>query len=404
MARTSLMSGFPASPEAQVTLANWFYRPYNEWAFRNVRQVVPTAEIRRSSRPSKLAFLLRSFSDVELEGLDGNRTTLRNAVRELDVDGILVMHRGVVVWELYEHGFAPQMQHILFSVTKSFAGTLVGILADIGKIDPDEPIVKYLPEASKSAYGSARIRHLLDMNVAVSFDEDYLATDGDLLRYRRSAGWSVNDRGGLPSPGLRDFLLSLKPSGKPHGEVFHYVSPNSDVLGWVIERVSGKPFAEVMREHIWEPLGTEEDAYIGVDAYGFGRAGGGLCVSLRDLARFGEMMRNNGLAGNRQVVPRWWIDDILHNGCAEAWQRGDLTELFPSGNYRSHWFTSSVGRSVLCGLGLYGQCIYIDQQDEMVIARFSSQAAGFDVPRTQMWLRACRSIGNTLNSRIESLL
>jgi CubicO group peptidase (beta-lactamase class C family) len=197
MPRTAMMAAFPAPDELQVTLANWMIKPFNEWGFRNVRQILPTANIGRSRTSIPLQLSLGHLEDVRFEGLDGTPTTLRAGVEALEVDGLIVLHRGKIVWELYDHGFAPSMQHIVFSVTKSFTGTLAGILTDLGKIHPDDSVPKYIPEGRRTAYGTARVHHLLDMSVGIHFDEDYLAPDGDVSRYRRSAGWSVNEVGGL---------------------------------------------------------------------------------------------------------------------------------------------------------------------------------------------------------------
>jgi CubicO group peptidase (beta-lactamase class C family) len=395
-----MMAAFPPSDESQVTLANWMIKPFNEWGFRNVRQILPTANIGRSPAPVPLPLALCDLEDVRFEGLDGTPTTLRAGARALEVDGLIVLHRGSIVWELYDHGFGPSMQHIVFSVTKSFTGTLAGILTDIGKIDPDDVVTKYIPEAKGGAYDTARVRHLLDMSVGIRFDEDYLAPDGDVSKYRRSAGWSVNEVGGLPSPHLRQFLMTLRPSGAPHGETFHYVSPNTDVLGWVFERACGTSFPELVHQYIWAPLGAEEDAYIGLDTRGMSRPAGGFCATIRDLARFGEMMRNNGMSSaGRQVVPRWWIDDLQNNGDAAAWTRGEFTKLFPEGNYRNKWYTPDRTRRAFCAIGIHGQYIYVDPEHEMVIVRVSSQPVPFEVANDRMWIRACRAIGARLNGR-----
>ena len=101
-----------------------------------------------------------------------------------------------------------------------------------------------------------------------------------------------------------------KPDGQQHGELFHYVSTNTDVLGWVYERACDQPYADIVSEYLWQPLGAEHDAYITVDAHNAMRAAGGICVTPRDLARFGEMIRRRGVANGRQVVPGAWIDDI----------------------------------------------------------------------------------------------
>ena len=161
MPRTAMMVAFPAPDESQVTLANWMIKPFNEWGFRNVRQILPTANIGRSRTSIPLQLSLGHLEDVRFEGLDGTPTTLRAGVEALEVDGLIVLHRGKIVWELYDHGFAPSMQHIVFSVTKSFTGTLAGIPTDLGKIDPDDSVTKYIPEGRGTAYGTARVRHLV---------------------------------------------------------------------------------------------------------------------------------------------------------------------------------------------------------------------------------------------------
>lgn len=394
------MSEFPPPDSGSVTLANWMVKPFNEWSFRNIRQILPTANVRRAESAASHAFELRYLDDVRFEGADGKLVTLRNGRKTLDIDGLIILHRGHVVHEVYDHGFGPRMQHIVFSVTKSVTGTLAGILADRGELDPDAAVTAYLPEAKGGAYETARVRHLLDMSVGIAFTEDYVAVDGDVPKYRRAAGWSPNDQGGLPSPHLREFLLSLRASGAPHGETFDYVSPNTDLLGWVFERACGEPFADLLQRHVWAPLGAQDDAYIGLDSRGVARPAGGFCATLRDLALFGDMMRNNGVSRTgQQVVPRWWIDDIQRNGDAAAWTRGAFTKIFPEGNYRNKWYTPDRARAAFCAIGIHGQYIYVDPEDEMVIVRVSSQPVAFEISHDKMWLRACRAIGDRLNGR-----
>lgn len=393
-------SAFPPSEEGQATLANWMTKPFNEWGFRNIRQILPTANIRRAELAANHLFDLRYLDDIRFESVDGKPMSLKEAQAFLDIDGLIILHRGSVVHEFYDHGFGPRMQHIVFSVTKSFTGTLAGILADQGKVDPDAAVTAYIPEAKASAYSTARVRHLLDMSVGISFSEDYVASGGDFAKYRRSMGWIPNDKGGLPSPHMREFLLSLPASGAQHGETFHYVSPNTDVLGWVFERACGAPFSDLLQQHIWEPLGAHEDAYIGLDSRAAARPAGGFCATIRDLALFGEMMRNSGVSRTgKQVVPRWWIDDIQRNGDAVAWKRGEFTKLFPEGNYRNKWYTPDRSRSAFCAIGIHGQYIYVDPEDEMVVVRVSSQPVAFEVSNDKIWMRACRAIGDRLNGR-----
>lgn len=176
----------------------------------------------------------------------------------------------------------------------------------------------------------------------------------------------------------------------------YYVSPNTDVLGWVYERICGMPYAKIVAENLWGPLGAENDAYITVDSQGAARVAGGICATLRDLARFGEMMRNHGVSNGRQVVPSWWIDDIRRHGNAEAWSRGDLVMVFPNGNYRSKWYTVDRDRTAFAAVGIHGQWIYVDPAAETVIVRVSSQPMPMDIELDRMWLRGYAAIANYL--------
>ncbi|MDB5547691.1 MAG: serine hydrolase [Tardiphaga sp.] len=392
-----LMTGFPAPEQQQVTIANWRTAPFSRWGFQNVRELLPTANIARSDSPTSLPSEPRYLDDVTFAGLDGAAMTLPQGLRAIDTDGFIALHRGRVVAEWYANGLTPSTQHLIFSVSKSFCGTLGGILVAAGKLDPDALVVSYVPEMKGSVYGDCTVRHLLDMSVGIEFNEDYLATEGSIVDYRRATGWDPVPAGAPAAPHLRAFLTTLKHDGTPHGETFHYVSTNTDLLGWVYERACNKPYAKILQDELWAPMGAESDAYIAVDSHGAARAAGGICATLRDLARFGEMMRNNGVSNGRPVVPNDWVHDIRKNGDAAAWSRGKFTVLFPNGNYRSKWYTPDVAREAFSAIGIHGQWIYIDPQAETVIVRVSSQAIPFDMPKDVLWLGACRAIADRLS-------
>lgn len=379
--------------DERFTLANWRNKPFSESAFRNVREVLPTSNVAHNPRSKPFSSDRVELDDVRFEGLDGDKIDLRTCLNQLEADGLLVLHRGVIAWDYYEHGLTASSQHIIFSASKSVAGTLVGILVEAGKLAPDDLVVKYVPEVSGSAYDTATIRHLLDMSVGINFSEDYEDPDGDVARYRRAMAWGVNEKGGLPSPHLREYLGTLKADGSPHGQTFHYASTNTDLLGWVIERACNERYAEVLSRYLWMPMGAEFDANLTLDSYGAARASAGFCASILDLARFGELMRNNGVNEvGQQVVPSWWIEDICSTGHADGCEIGDLAYLFPNGNYRSHWFSPDRSKAAFCALGIHGQAVYVDPETEVVIARMSSQDIPRVVPNDQMWDRACRAI------------
>jgi hypothetical protein len=171
---------------------------------------------------------------------------------------------------------------------------------------------------------------------------------------------------------LHGFLVSTEKAAHPHGDRFHYQSPNSDMLGWVVERAGGRPFAEMFSERIWKPMGAASDAYVTVDPAGAARTAGGICVTVEDLARIGEMLRCRGVAHGRQVIPGDWIDDILDGGSALLWDKGDMRNFIRRCRYRSKWYNRLDNGTTLAS-GIHGQWIMVDPKAEVVIAKTSSQ-------------------------------
>ncbi|NGX94515.1 MAG: serine hydrolase [Candidatus Afipia apatlaquensis] len=385
-----LMTEFPPTRDNLVTLANWRTQPSSDWSFHNVRRLLPTANISASKNPVPLESSLAEIGDVAFEGNKG-RTTLRDALRTTNTKGFLVLRRGKITAEWYAGGMDALTPHIVFSVSKSICGALGGILADKGFLNPNRPVTDYVPEVSSSVYGGCSVRHLLDMTVGISFTEDYVDPDGDVARYRRAVGWDVIQPG-QSTMALREYLATQKPDGKTHGHAFHYVSTNTDLLGWVYERAAGRALSDLLGEYLWTPLGAETDAYITLDPEGAMRAAGGICAAPRDLARFGEMIRQRGVANGRQVVPGWWIDDINDNGDPEAWARGEFAEMFPDAAYRSKFYQIDRKRRTLCCIGIHGQWIYIDPISELVIVRVAAEPTPLDVDNCRAWARGFASI------------
>jgi CubicO group peptidase (beta-lactamase class C family) len=244
------MDGFPPSREGQVTLANWRTSPFNRWAFHHVREILPSADI--PNDPTRVTEL--DSDPIDLRTLtigsdQGKPVSFGQFLHESATDGFVVLHRGRVVYEHYANGMTPAAPHILMSVSKSMLGLLAGILAARGALDPDRPVTDIVPEVASTAYQDATIRHLLDMRVGIAFDEDYLATSGPMVEYRKATGWQPLGPGETPSD-LRSFYRTLTAGAGPHGGPLHYVSPNTDLLGWVIERATGQRYAELMSELI----------------------------------------------------------------------------------------------------------------------------------------------------------
>ncbi len=387
----ALMDDFPPAPDRLVTLSNWRKAPFSAWGFRNVRRLLPTANIAASGQPTALQTALEEIGHVAFDGHDGNPTTVARALRATDTDAFVVLRRGRIATEWYGHGMSATTPHIVFSVSKSICGTLGGILADRGLLDPDDRVLDYVPELASSVYAGCTIRNLLDMAVGIAFNEDYEDPKGDVVRYRHAAGWDPLPAGEAPVD-LRSFLARQRADGRKHGELFHYVSTNTDVLGWIYERACDQAYADILSEYLWAPLGAQCDGYITVDSGNAMRAAGGVCVTPRDLARFGEMMRRRGLVDGRQVVAGTWIDDINERGDPEAWACSELADIFPQASYRSQWYRIDRVKTVLCALGIHGQWIYIHPEAELVIIRMASEATPLDPDHVRGWRRGFDAI------------
>jgi CubicO group peptidase (beta-lactamase class C family) len=386
-----LMDHFPAAPDRLVTLSNWRKAPFSAWGFRNVRRLVPTADIAASGRAIPLKASLEDIGHVAFTGHDGKPTTIGQALGATGTDAFIVLRRGSIAAEWYGRGMSATTPHIVFSVSKSICGSLGGILADRGLLDPDAAVIDYVPELRSSVYTGCSVRHLLDMAVGIAFTEDYDDPLGDVARYRHAVGWDPVPPG-QDAIDLRHFLQLQKPDGRQHGGLFHYVSTNTDVLGWVYERACKQPYSELVSDHLWKPLGAECAAYITVDAHNAMRAAGGICVAPRDLARFGEMMRRRGIADGLQVVPGAWIDDICARGDPDAWARSEFADIFPNASYRSQWYCVDRDRGVLAAFGIHGQWIYIHPDAELVIIRMASEATPLDPDRVRGWRRGFDAI------------
>lgn len=371
-------------------LGNWREPEHSGWSFYHVREIVPSAEIAASPAPSSLARKPRDIGLIRFTAPDGKSRSVREFFSETSGNGMIVMARGRVVSEWYSGAFNAHLPHLLFSVSKSFTALVCAVLEHQGLLDPEKPVTDYVPEAAGSAYGSARVRHVLDMTVGIDFEEVYLSPGSPFARYREAMGWNPQSNPEAPLD-LHSFLMTLPPDGKPHGDAFHYVSPNSDLLGLIAERAGGRRFADMMQDLLWQPMGAEHAASITVDRLGAARTAGGMSVTLRDLARIGEMMRCHGFANGAQVIPGRFVDELYSKGDRAAWLKGDLQMLAPEGHYRNQWYVSEPDGAMMA-IGIHGQWLYADPRSGVTIAKVSSQPLPVDDAVDQMTLAAFAAI------------
>lgn len=360
---------------SDVTLENWKDYPYSTWSLQHVAELVPVAKIEGTTPVSP-------EKDIDPELLEMPASLERDSERIIDflersyTDAFLVVQHGKVVLEYFANAMTASTPHLIFSVSKSVAGLAAGIAAREFGLEFDSMVSHYVPAISGGAYETATIRDLLDMNVSLDFTEAYADKNGQYARYRRSMLW-------MPSSGdeefhgedLASYVLSLPKGGEEHGDVFSYRSPNTDVLGLVLEKVSGLRYPDLISKFLWKPIGAQS-ATITVDNVGASRVAGGISCTAHDLYRIGELMKSDGFAAGNEVVPAHWIDDTRTNGDTQAWAQGDFARLIPGGKYRNQWYV--LGDGQLCAIGIHGQWIYVDSENGIVVVRMSSQPLADD--------------------------
>ena len=374
-ARMGWMTGSPppASRILRFEDGSYFRFPAMRWSVSNFRQLMPTINVSRGTgNPVPLRQALNpeidTISFVPLDG--GPAITWAQSLQSNYTDGIIVLHRGNIVYERYFGVLKPEGQHGAMSVTKTFTGTLAALMVAEGTLDASRKVADYVPELTSSAFGNATVRQLMDMTTGIHFSEDYADPDAEVWAHA-AAGNPLPKPADYQGPrSYYEFLATVQPEGK-HGEAFHYRTANTDALGWVLARVSGRNVAQLLSDRIWSKLGAEQDAYMSVDAIGTPFAGGGLNTGLRDLARFGEMVRNNGNYNGQQILPASVVADIRQGAERDDFAKAGY-QLLQGWSYRNMWWVSHNAHGAFMARGVHGQALYIDPAAEMVIARFAS--------------------------------
>jgi CubicO group peptidase (beta-lactamase class C family) len=370
-----IMLGSPVSPEWRVPRAEWDQPPWNRWTFQNVRQILPTTNVRTGVGPAQpLESDLQDFSTVSFKSVDGSRITVPEMLEATYTDGFLVYMDGRIIHESYYNGMAAGTLHLAQSVSKSIVATVTGIMIGQGSLNPAELLSVYLPELDNTGWAGASLQQALDMTSGVKFVEEYTDIDSDIGRTDVASGWRPIPDNALPGSywpsSIWDQILSLKEKDAQHGERFYYRSIETDVIAHVMERVAGMKLADLVSQELWSPMGAEHDACFTVDSAGYALADGGFNATLRDFARFGLLYLNDGRRDKDQVIPQAWVQDVRSgdHGLFNAPAR----QSFPNGRYRNQFWIEDVSATAVMCRGVFGQLIYISPEDNMVVVKLSS--------------------------------
>jgi CubicO group peptidase (beta-lactamase class C family) len=385
-----IMQGFPPPPEKRPSQENWDLAPFNRWSFQNMRSLFPTVDVRAGKGPPRhFSDRSQDISQIQLVTIDERKITIGDWISESYTDGLLVLKGDSIVTEFYANDLAQDTPHLGQSVSKSLVGILAGVLHGEGLLDLAAPLEDIVPELANCGYAGCTVDQALDMLSGVRFSEDYGLPNSDMTRVDVATGWRPLRKGEIRAT-ISDVILTL-PQERPHGQSFSYRSIETDVMAWVLERVSGKDLASLLSDRIWQKIGCEHNGFFTVDDAGTALADGGFNATLRDYARLGKMVMDGGRVGERQIVPQRWIDDIC-SGAESSLFNEPYTLLSPQGAYRRVWWAHDPKKGVFMARGVFGQMIFVDRSADILIVKLSSWPDYLIPSYSHNAVRACEAI------------
>lgn len=388
--RPPIMQGSP--PAMVLPKLDWDRPPWNRWAFQHIREFLPTVEVwRGNGHRHRLERAETDLDDLPVVDSKGAPTTLAGLLDEAYADGFLVLKDGKVAYERYFNGMDERTLHLSQSMAKSVTGSVCGILVGQGLIDPSKLVTDYLPELAATAWAGATVQHVLDMTTGVRFSEEYTDRYSEIGQVDVATGWKPIPPGSDPDfqwpSHLFELILRLKDKVREHGQAFEYRSIETDVLAFIMERVSGKRLAQLVSEELWQKLGADESACFTVDSAGYALADGGFNATLRDYGRFGQLILDNGGG----VIPADWIE-----ATRTGKHRPDFNPSLPEGSYRNQfWIEDARSRSLMCR-GVFGQMIHISWEHRMVVVKLSTYPDFLNSAYSVATLKAVHAIAAAL--------
>lgn len=369
------MQGFPPPKDKLIAQpsSDFFSFPKLRWTVCHIRELMPTTDVSRGiGAPSTLNYELdKNIDAITFTPTNSKRPmTWKESLDANYTDGIMVMHHGKVVYERQNGCLNELGNHAAMSMTKSMTGLLAEILVTEGKLDDKALVASIIPELKNSGFGDATVRQVMDMTTALDYSEDYADPNADIWQYSEAASPLPKSKGYSGPNGYFEYLQTVKKKGQ-HGEAFNYRTINSDALGWIISRTTGKAINELLSERIWQKIGAEQSAYMTVDAKGTPFAGGGISAGLHDMARIGSLMLNKGEINGDRLFPAAVVDNIEAGGDKNAFAKAGYQQL-TNGSYKSMWWLFNNPTPIYAARGVHGQTVYVDPAADMVIVRFAS--------------------------------
>ncbi|MCG9729132.1 beta-lactamase family protein [Shewanella sp. Isolate13] len=329
---------------------------------------------------------LLSLKANDLDGPHSLEVLLRDRLKN---HSMVVLNNGKLAHQHFFNDYGPEQTHLQMSVTKSFTSILAAISVAEGKLDMSRPIVSYLPELIDSGFEDTTVQEVADMRsgIGVKFTQGKLWDD----RMTEAQDWNGNSK----YPNMRSIMDYAKTldNHRPIGKVYDYLDINTELLGKVVEKVQGKPLAEVFAAKLWHKIDVETPARWMANRNGEVVASGGLNITTRDLARVGQVIINGGknMAGE-QVIPTAFIESLMQGNdkVRHAWRHGKESKLakgWYQDQFRVLYLPNSQGKTykVLAMVGIHGQILVMDLESQTVIA-MNSGFGDMEPPRMALMI------------------
>ncbi len=328
--------------------------------FQNMHLDYPTQNISKSDQPFEFTKQPSYALPSEFTFKD-DRIDLQAYLNQTRTEGLLVIHNDTIVLEQYDNDLKEDESHISWSMSKSLVALMLGIAYDKGLYSPQDEVTKYLPQFKGTAYDKVKIEDLLQMSSGVKFDEDYGDFNSDINKFGRAFAKGSS---------LEGFAKSLQ-NQRPPGTFNHYVSIDTQVLGILLIKLTGKSLTQLTKEWIWDPLGMEHDAQWIVDNEGLELALGGLNATLRDYAKLGAVYLKEGIFNNKQIVSKEWINKSLDT--SKPHLQPNQTAL--SSNHHGYGYqiwVPQIDEGDFFMVGIYNQFVYMQPKSNLLIAKLSA--------------------------------
>lgn len=323
--------------------------------FRHIDRLFPVRVVNHGPHVLALPGAARLLSKVEFTS-GGKAYDLVDYMALNRVTALLVLKDGKIAYEDYEMGNTARTRWMSMSVVKTITASLLGAAIQDGYIKSiDDPVSRYVAKLKGSAYDGVSIRFLLQMASGVRWDETYTDPASDRRRMLQA---QIAQR-----PGAILELMAKLPRAAAPGTIWNYSTGETFVAGAVVRSAVGRPLAQYLSERIWTKAGMEADATWWLESPdGMEIGGSGLSATLRDYGRFGLFLMNGGVAGGEKILPDGWV--------REAGSRKTIGGKVVDYGYLTWPFAASPGSvndGAFQALGIYGQHIYVNPKEHVVI-------------------------------------